>query len=53
MKGKKLAIVVSLLGVFFLGLVLGFEGGRTFNPPRTAVVEIAKVFDLYEKKKDR
>src|SRR5262249_23734334 len=27
--------------------------GKTFNPPRTAVVEIAKVFDLYEKKKDR
>lgn len=54
MKGKKLAVWLGGgLGAFLFGLLLGVEGGKTFNPPRTGVVEISKVFELYEKKKDR
>lgn len=54
MKGKKLALGAGgLLGLFLFGFLWGVEAGKTFHPPRTAVVEIAKVFEQYDKKKDR
>ena len=44
-------------GVFVLGsmalLVVGAQAVRSFKPPATAVVDIAEVFEQYEKKKDR
>jgi Skp family chaperone for outer membrane proteins len=43
-----------ILGVLLLlGVLLCAEAARTFKAPATAVVDIARVFDLYEKKKDR
>jgi Skp family chaperone for outer membrane proteins len=34
-------------------LLLGGQALTTFRPPRTAVIDISKVFDAYEKKKER
>lgn len=45
------------LGVFLGGtlasFVLGTQAVRDFKPPSTAVVDIAAVFEQYEKRKDR
>ncbi len=47
------AFVTGLGMLFVLGVLLCAEKARTFKSPTTAVVDIAKVFELYEKKKDR
>jgi Skp family chaperone for outer membrane proteins len=47
LKGSLVLVTVVALGA------LGAEAVRTFQPPRTGVVDIALVFDLYDKKKDR
>lgn len=45
------------LGTFVVGslclLVVGAQAARTFRPPSTAVIDIAQVFDQYEKRRDR
>lgn len=51
MKTSKLTLPVILLAVSASSLLLGTAVVREFAPPRTAVIDIKKVFEEYDRKK--
>ncbi len=53
---KRERVVIGLFGLGALLCAMSFLGAqvaRTFQPPRTAVVDISQVFEGYDKKRDR